>query len=216
MSFYNELRTQGDRLKFIRNFLGQSRSEFSTYFNLSINTLKSQESNVLPLTEKSAGKIVQALLKKGVPCSRNWLLSGEGNPEFVNLISTQESLSDLKIESFKQEQAISYEIQTFKKHNPHPIVVIISDDALLPHYEVGDYVGGIEQADNFYKLYGKVCIITTPEGETFVRVLHAGQLKHSFTLLCSNPQTILKEPIMHVKNIQTAAQVIWHRKKFML
>jgi len=200
-------KNSGGRIRLARNMLGFTRKKFEDVFKISVNTLQSWENGKNPLTQKGAKKLNQAFIQKGLLCSEEWLLDGEGvAPMLMNeaIEFPSEILEDI---------CILREIETFKAVNPDPIVIIISDNGMEPIYKIGDYVAGNKKInEEILSIIGENCIVETLQGDTFVRKILPGSKESIYNLVCLNIYTNLPPIIPDIK-IRYAAKIVFHRKK---
>ncbi len=221
MNIEQRLTTSGERLRRARILAGiTTRREFEKRHCISANTLQGWEQGKNPLSEKGARRVVKAFKSEGLICSVEWLIHGKGMPprpyEMVNAgvnesIRTDNALADLNL---REEEAIYKETQIFKTENPNSIVMSIADDALEPHYSVGDYVGGTRLTHHAINQYlGSACIIELENNLILPRFLHAGTKEGTYILSCTNPKT--KTAPLNYYNIRivSAAPILWHRRK---
>lgn len=199
------LSTPGERLKYARGLLGITRTSLETDHGLSHNTLAAWEIGRVPLTVKGAERLSKVFTNLGLICHADWLLCRTHEfPFFIQNNETNDEVLNANIHVLR-------EIEAFKVINPDPIVMMVSDDGMLPHYEPGDFVAGNKKTgDNIAKLIGTNCIIETNQGDIYFRKLLLGEKKNTFSLLCLNPSTLEKPFIADLK-LKSAAQVVWHR-----
>lgn len=185
--------------------LGFSRREFADKCGFSAATLQAWEDGRYPVPKKSMVKYIQTLFDCGVATSPEWFLSGEGLPP--------RPINKFSLSSIAEKDAILREINFFETENKNPIITVITDDTMLPFYNVGDYVGGkLISVDYAERYIGTFCIIKLVTGETLVRKLRPGSEEGRFNLISTNLDT--DSPAACLLNCEVAqiAQVIWHRK----
>ena len=196
--------TPSSRVKSLRMMLGFSRKKFEEVSGISAATMTAWETNKHPLSNKGAKKLVEALNQLNVNCTADWLLSGEGLPP--RILQTDHEFWELDTRILK-------EVMYFEKHNPSPIVSIISDDSMEPFYQHGDYVAGCQMLpDKAEQLIGRDCIVTLQTGQVVIRRVQQGKdgLLNLFSL---NLETQAENAFISNCKIQRIAQVIWHRRK---
>ena len=185
--------------------LGFSRREFAEKCGFSAATLQAWEDGRYPVPQKSMLKYIKTLFDCGLITSPEWFTKGEGlPPRPVNKLSTG---------SLSEKDAIFREINFFETENPNPIIKVIPDDAMLPFFAEGDYVGGkLVPVDQAARYLGTFCIVKLTSGETLVRKLKPGSHPECFNLLSTNLDSAAPMAFLLNCEIQQLAQVIWHRK----
>lgn len=214
---------RADRLKIARKLTGLTLEEIPEKFGISKHTFYAWESGRNPIRDKSIPKIINALRQVGVYCTSEWLMQGEGaSPRFRNEIPIEENDSSEiikkeipeKIPSVYAEMAIFSEIKTFQKVNKNSEVKIITDDAMMPLYAPGEYVGGIcffrEDIDK--KALNTNCIVQMQDGSYHVRHLSKGELPGTYDLSALNCNSKVTKCVLSNVSILSAAPIIWHRK----
>ncbi len=192
------------RLKGLRLQLGLSRKKFQEATGLSSNTLQAWELGKNHITEKGAVKLSLALDQMGIVCSVEWLLTGRGIPP-----RTQHSSQTQ--DSFDEEAKILKEVAFFEANNESSIVLIVTDDSMLPFYSEGDYVAGCQYpADQADMFIGKNCIVTLYSGNILVRRLNK-DVNGCYNLHSLNPDTQAENSYLKDCKIQRIAQIVWHR-----
>ena len=206
----SNLNTSGERIKLARNMLGLNRQDMERKFQISHNTLQAWEIDRLPLSKKGATRLSKVLLGLGLICSEEWLLHGSG--QFPFFLKEKQEFFD----NFDDEINILREAEVFRTLNPDPVVLMVPDDGMHPKFALGDYIGGNKRTGNdIKKLIGTDCIVTSIQGDTFIRRLLVGEKESCYTLSCINPYTD-QPPIISNIVLTSAAQVVWHRTKEIL
>lgn len=201
-----QLNSSGERVKFVRSILGLTRGSFEESTHISRNTLQAWENNKISLKSKSAMRLSNALTQLGLLCTEEWLINGIGSPPKFY----REEEANL-FEDLSHSVSITKEIAAFKSINRNSLVIMISDDSMLPIYNYGDFVGGIKCNNNFISLIGKNCIVETAEGYTLVRRLLKDEESENYILYCLNPLTC-ETPVLCNVTLKYAAPIVWHRK----
>ncbi|CAM4401337.1 MAG: hypothetical protein LEGION0398_MBIBDBAK_00245 [Legionellaceae bacterium] len=126
----------GNRIKFIRKLANIEQQELAKLAQISRVALSYYEKGAgrFKLTYKAAVKITEGLKLKGIICTPEWIITGEGEQPSL--------LQGININSDKQNSIKEKEIKLFLTH-PESVVIEIESDALLPFLKEGDYVGGI-------------------------------------------------------------------------
>lgn len=197
---------RGRRIQFIRkHLLGLSREKFCERPNFVIpHTLKSWElAWGSGLTEKGAGQIVERAKELGIYCTTAWLLYGIGR-EATRLTREIEL-------SAAAEKQVAIELLAFREQ-PNTIDSIIADDAMIPFFYPGNYVGGIIVED-IEMAINKDCIIVDNNNDIYVRILKYGEEPGRYNLVSMNqhPNFAKKE----IKNVlvKAVAPIVWLRRK---
>lgn len=215
------LNHSGERLRRARILAGIStRREFEEKYLISANTLQGWEQGKNPLSKKGAKRIIEALKNEGLICSLDWLLSGQGVPprafEMNKEVSAETDLENMLAQMhLQEEQAIYQELQTFKSHNPNPIIITISDDTMEPQFREGDYVAGVRltKPEDIQRHLGEPCIVELIDHTILARHLHTDTKLGYYTLSCTNHRS--KQGPLTIANAQiiSAAPILWHRRK---
>lgn len=220
MLIEKNLNSAGDRLRRARILAGiATRREFEKKYKISANTLQGWEQGKNPLSKKGAKRVIEAFKTEGLICSLEWLINGTGVPprpfEMVNgKITSEADLTNFfQNINLQEEQAIYEELQAFKTHNPNPIIITVSDNAMEPQFHKGDYIGGIRftRSEDIYPYLGQPCIIELADHTIIPRVIHADE--QGYTLSCTNFQTTIPPLNIFNTKIISAAPILWHRKK---
>ena len=211
---------RGKRLKNLRKMTGASRRLFAEKHEISPNTLQNWEDGKAGgLTEKGAKRVILALREEGIQVSKKWLLEGEGlKPYISDAIYTNSEINinenDIILPPTPEEIAIIAEIQALHTLYTDSIEYFIKDDAMCPHYEMGDWVAGVKRLNkDIVSVCGKVCIVGTLNGDIYLRYLRQGNIPEHYHLLCTNLNTTVKEPVLNNVELEFAAPIIWHRRK---
>ena len=213
---------KGERLRRIRHLANLSREEFCSDGDINLATLISWEVGRFGgLSSKGAARVIARVAKEGVFCSPEWLLYEVGTGPEVRadfkklhqLAGEAESDTTNNTTSSENEKIIE-ELILFRKLNKNAIDFIIEDDAMFPHYRVGDYVAGTKRfGEKIKSLVTWDCIVQTNDGRIMMRNLQAGPRIKSFNLIPTNLHTKVKDSIIYDVEIVTAAPIIWHRRK---
>ncbi len=201
------------RIKAARSIAGYAeRKAFCLKFNFPIATLEAWERGKNPLTQKGAKRLVEILRNLGIYCSEEWLIKGVGiSPRPLQEMSEGGGASS-SIGSLSNNLKIAREISTFITLNKEASVTIMRDDAMLPFYEKGDYVGGIKKkGTHLVEAINKRCIIELANGKTIVRQLYQGADPKTFNVSAINLNTKSQPIAQHNVEIISAAPIVWHR-----
>lgn len=212
---------KGVRVKRIRHLANLSREELCAGGEINLATLISWEVGRFGgLSQKGAMRLIARVAKEGVFCTPDWLLYEVGaGPQVVADYKkvTQADVIEpdqLSPNSFDESTVIVEELMVFRKLNKHAIDYIVDDDAMLPFYCVGDYVGGTKRlGDKVRALVGLDCILQTKDGRIVMRRLHAGPSANTYNLVGVNLLSTSKNAIIYDVEIHAAAPIIWHRRR---
>lgn len=210
---------KGERLKRIRNLANLSREEFCADGDINLATLISWEIGRFGgLSAKGATRVISRVAKEGVFCTKEWLLYEVGaGPEvrsdYKKLPTLSEQTKITETASSEQSKIIE-ELILFRKLNKNSIDFIIEDDAMHPHYRIGDYVAGTKRfGEKIKSLITWDCIVQTNDGRIMMRNLQPGPRVNSFNLISTNLHTKVKDAIIYDVNLVVAAPILWHRRK---
>ncbi|HUX78746.1 MAG TPA: hypothetical protein VMW10_03220 [Alphaproteobacteria bacterium] len=211
----NKRKKISQRIKVVRSLAGYSeRKTFCLRFGFPLATLEAWERGKNPLTLKGATRLVDILREVGIYCSEEWLREGKGiSPRPFEEISTELKVdpSDSVIALEKNLKA-AREVSAFITLNEGAVVTIIKDDAMLPFYEEGDYVGGIKHiGPSIKEAINKKCIVELSSGEILVRQLYPGIDPGTFSISAINLNTKKVRLTEHMVKIVSAAPILWHR-----
>lgn len=210
---------RGERLKRIRNLANLTRTQMCSEGDISVHTLSGWEIGRFGgLTYAGAVRVIKRVAQEGVHCSIEWLLNEIGvgptvASDYKAALAAQETDHD-ESNNTDEEKLIVNELLLFKQQNKNSIDFIVEDDAMTPHYSIGDYVAGKRRYKNKIEtIIGLVCIVQTAEGKTLLRTVMKGEKDNTYHLICSNSLTKIKEPIIYNTTLVSAAPITWHRKK---
>lgn len=211
---------RAERLRRVRNMANLSRKQMCDGSPINIYTYKGWElacHGGLPVD--GAERVVKRITQEGVVCSAEWLLYeiGQGPhiiPDFkkAKLDKTKPAQKTIAVSS--EEAKIVQEILLFRKHFPEVIDYQIEDDGTVPLYYPGDFVAGIKYfGKSINSLINQCCIVQTMDGQTLVRFLKCGSVANKFTLVCTNPQSLVKNPALYDVELASAAPILRHYRR---
>jgi transcriptional regulator with XRE-family HTH domain len=211
----------GERLKRARLLAGvNTRREFEDKYNISANTLQGWEQGKNPLSIKGAKRIASALKSEGLICSVDWLMYGQGMPPrsydalYIGTHDHVRKNTNLAYENIYEEEIIFREIQLFKQQDANTIVFSVIDDAMIPYFNLGDYIGGIRLFNEALKpFFNNFCIVELENHLIAVRCLQPGFEKDTYTLSCTNHKSTATPLNIFNTKIICAAPIVWHRRK---
>jgi len=211
-------KAKGERLRRVRYLANLSREEFCSDGGVNLTTLVSWEVGRFGgLSTKGASRVIARVAKEGVFCTLDWLLYEVGAGPEVNVDykkSQIKSKSNNSKNYAAENSVIIKELMLFKKINENPIDFVIDDDAMLPYYQINDYVAGTNRFDKkISSLIGLNCIVQINSGRIVMRNLQRGPRANSYSLIATNLQTKIKDSIIYDVELVSAAPILWHRKK---
>lgn len=211
---------RADRLKRLRNLANLTRSALAEKAKININTYTGYEvGRHGGLTKNGAEKILKVLAQEGVICTFEWLMHDVGaGPRVITDYKDITVAIETHITSFtsadKERESIIEELKFFCNRNEHAIDLIVNDDGMEPHYQMGDYIAGIKRFDQAIETaIGYDCIIQTTTGHTLFRHIKNKTADKRYTLICTNLKTQLDDVVLYKVEIISAAPVIWHRRR---
>lgn len=206
----------GHRLRILRALVGLSRKALVPH-GISSSTLQAwEEGKGNGLSKKGALRVIAAFQTLGIFCSIDWLLYDEGmGPRFANQTTTLLTATAYQQAEQAKQLAIAQELLTFRRENPQPIDMCVTDDGMLPVYRPGDYIGGCRFFDesDIQRLIGFDCIVETAFGDQLFRRVRPSPESGFFHLICINPDTCVTKTAIYNAKVASAAPVIWHRRE---
>ncbi len=210
----------GKRIKLARHLANLTRQDMLLHYGINPHTLHAWEKGANGLTEENAQKLFEVFQQRGLLISKAWLLYGEdprialSDIEAVNQSHSSVTGVMADILNVRADFKILEEIEYFQSHNAKAISTMIADEALMPLFAMGDYVGGIQCFDAvaFKTLVGSFCIISSQAGEVLVRKIVQHQKGLVFRIAGINPLAALNSPDYFDCAIQAAAPISrhWH------
>lgn len=210
---------KAERLKRVRNLANLTREDFCSNGEVNLTTLISWEVGRFGgLSRKGAESVIARVAKEGVFVTPEWLLHEIGvGPEVrvdFKKLPKQKAEPKSNIKMPAEKKRIIEELMVFRKLNQQVIDFIVNDDAMLPHYQLGDYVAGTKRFNEKIKtLVGYDCIVQTTDGRILMRNLQCGPRNNSFNLVSINLRAKTKNPIFYDVELASAAPIVWHRRK---
>jgi len=213
----NILGSVSERLKRLRKTLNLSRSFLSKKYGLSPDTLKSWENNQSNITKKGLEKCIDIYGNEGLLVSQEWLLTGKGlEPKTLLNINQylKQQESGLEQESINDEILLIQEADFFKSLSKNSVVIMVTNNDMLPFYQPGDYVGGrFNQNKNIESIIGSNCIVKI-DSKILIRRLTKNE-SGGVNLITTNPYYgSLSEPVIYDLEIEPnkIAPILWHRR----
>lgn len=211
-----DLNTPAKRLKHLRNLTRNKRPFFEEKYSIPIVTLKSWENGTTKISVTTAKKLVDIYLNEGLIVSEDWIINGSGlGPKNVSDVGKYFTDPNLEITESENEEEISMikDANIFKNSHNNAVIMMVSNDEMLPFYRAGDYVGGkLRLKNKIDTALNQDCIIYLKNGERFFRRL-VKDYHGRYNLLCLNPTINTAEPVLFNVEIESVAPVIWYRRK---
>jgi DNA-binding transcriptional regulator YiaG len=209
---------QGERIRKLREHTGLSRPQFSkkyAKYGLTKGALIAWEigrwRGGVPM--EGVQKLVKAFHDEGFAVTPEWLLTGSGISPLLNTPISQGGWSAPSV-AITDLQMILKELQFFRELHPRAVDAIVTDDAMMPLFNPGDYVAGERYTgDKINAAIGMPSIIQTQAGHILIRLLEQGELENTYTLSSINPYFKI-ELKSQEKNIEllSVAPIVWIRK----
>lgn len=211
---------RAERLRRVRNMANLSRKQICDGSPINIYTYKGWElacHGGLPVD--GAERVVKRVDQEGVVCSVEWLLYeiGQGPhiiPDFKKVKLDKVKTTQKTVSVASEEEKIIREILVFRQHFPEVIDYQIKDDGTIPFYYPNDFVAGVKFfGKNINSLVNQYCIAQTMDGQTLVRFLKPGSVSNKFSLLCTNPQSLVKNSTLYDVELASAAPILRHYRQ---
>lgn len=210
-----ELKTPGERLKFIRSLLRVTRAYLQEKYSLPEVTLKSWENGTTNITQTGAKRCVEIYLNEGIIVSEDWITEGTGLDPTASVTVSHyfATPTDKEFPIEDDEICMFRDANVFKESQPGIVIMVVSNDDMRPFYKPGDYIGGkMRFGDEIHTALNKDCIVHLKNGERFFRRLIKSHTD-GYNLTCLNPNETTSEPVLYNVKIEGVAPVIWHRWK---
>lgn len=210
-----KLTTTSKRLRYIRSLLRVSRAYIQEKYGLPEITLKTWENGTTKLTKSGLKRCLELYRSEGLVIGEDWITDGVGlDPTYsMNVSHYFATPTNKKLPVEDDEVAMIKDANIFKENNLNAVVMVVSNNEMVPFYKPGDYVGGKMRFEaNVETALNKDCIIYLKNGEHFFRRL-IKNIKGGYNLTCLNPSGVTSEPVLYNVDIEGAAPIIWHRRK---
>ncbi len=103
----------------------------------------------------------------------------------------------------------------FKRLSPNSTEMVVTDDAMAPHYSKGDFIAGIRYTGAAiieHAMYHP-CIVETTDGKVLFRQVQSDPNQSGrYRLDCTNPHTTATDSVLCGQELKFAAPVVWQRK----
>lgn len=210
------LRKRSERAVMLRETLGHSRAYFKDKYDLSPSTLQMWETfEKGGLGEDAAYRLSNIYQQEGLNVTPEWLMYGMGTDPLERFRIGSPGFGKIPTSSPSNDKNIGDELKYFHALNVGALHQMIEDDAFLPWLAPGDYVAGLPYYDSDIKnCIGHICIVELENGETLVRHIKAGSSDGCYTLVCTNPESMTSNRILHDCKLVLAAPIIriWKEK----
>jgi DNA-binding transcriptional regulator YiaG len=196
------------RMKSARMLTGLTQENFSVENDISLTSLKCWEMGRAVPRREGALSYVNAIKKKGIDVSLDWIFHGSGpGPTYVNGTQVEKPKTD--------SSYIEQQIELFKRNQLskglNPIVTEISDQDMVPQFKPGDMIGAFYVTMNEIASLQLNSIIETPwllmlDGKNFVpRFLVPGERGQVFYYS-------QKDPVIRSGSVGAIGRICWHYK----
>ena len=208
----------GARFRRARELCPLNRTDFCNKHGLNCYTVQSWELGRSFSRTTNITKFIEALADEGITCTEAWLMEEVGpgpcltssskDSVFVPPISTRQLK---KKTGTLSETLVQKEIALFSEHSlklgMDEVIIQISDDAMSPDYEPGEFIGAWRISnDQINQLHYTVCLIeTTPNHFLVRRLLREGD---AYILMALNKDI----PLIRLNQVTSVAEIIWRRR----
>jgi len=208
----------GERFRYARELCSLNRTDFCNKHELNCYTVQSWELGRSFSRTTNITKFIEALAAEGIVCTEAWLMEEVGPKPFLSspsnpgVFAPPITLRQLKKKSSNlSESLVQKEIALFCEHSltlkRDAVVMQISDDAMAPDYEVGEFIGAWrippDQLDHFHYA---VCLVETSLNHFLVRrLLKEGS---DYILMAHNKDV----PLMRLDQVTSIAEIMWRRR----
>ena len=210
--------TTGGRFRYAREISPIPRTVFCRKHKINYNTVQSWEISRNVCRSPNVTKFCRALAAEGIVCTEDWLIDGIGPQPY--LASSPEAgvyVPPIRVRQPKKktlespEDLVHKEIALFYDHSlkmqREGIAIQVSNSAMAPDYEAGEFIGGcripLNQID---RLHQTICLIEAKPHHFLVRrLLKEGE---AYILLATNKDS----PVICLDEITSAAEIVWRRR----
>jgi hypothetical protein len=208
----------GDRFRYARELCPLNRTDFCNKYDLNLYTVQSWELGRSLSRTTNVLKFIEALATEGILCSEAWLMEGIGpipslasSPGGGNFAPPITPRQLYKKSNNLYESLVQKEIALFCDHSlkmgMDGVVIQISDDAMSPDYEVGEFIGAWRvRQDQINHFHFVVCLVETIHNHFLVRRLLREQ--DSYILMALNQEV----PLIRLDQVKSVAEIIWRRR----
>ncbi len=209
-----EAHRRGQRLIQIRNTLGLSRLKFCEKFGFANTTVAQWEtlSGISPgINERHARRIIRAVESAGLIVQEQWLLYGSGEPPYLLRPAEKPPLNLFHYACMATKLAAIVE-ETLHQLGSGFQAWQLSDNAMQPEFNRGDYVIGImTEKSQWLELFNNhACLVTLEDHTHMVRVLREYR-PQQYLLIATNHKAANTAPqIIPASKIIAMSQIIIH------
>ncbi len=208
----NNASLRGDRIKSARMLAGYTRKAFADKFLIPVPTIRAWEEPPAGrngVTSSGTKRLIKVFQESGIYCTEDWILNGKGpGPTIVDRYN---DTAPEALITWGEEESILRDIESFKQNNHSAMVAVVTDRAMTPYYNYGDYVGGEKKTGrDICSLVGLNCIVEV-RNKTWIRRISMLDAENRYTLIALNMEVQGIEPVMFNVEITAAAQIVWHR-----
>jgi transcriptional regulator with XRE-family HTH domain len=207
------------RIQLLREMTKLGRREFAKKTGIPNSTLQHWEGDkIVGMTEKSATRLIKALVSLGIHCSYEWLIHGEGKPpQYLNKVTLENNNFPGLTADFnetKQNRNIQKELNLFLQLNKDAVSLVVPDNAMEPCFIAGEIVAGTRYyGQDIKKFVGMDCIVLIQGDTLHLRRLVKGNIGGCYHLSSTNAQTTAHKPFFYNVELVSAAPILWTRRK---
>ena len=195
----SQFQTLEGRLKYIRALSGFTRKELEQKYSLPEVTLKKWETGTLPRSKKGVERCLGIYKTENIFVTREWLEEGIGSyPRIIPNLTADDNPTTQILNMLKEKYYNSIEYE-------------VTDESMLPKYEVNEVVIGKVHDGDFSHLHNKDCIVMLKDQTILLRkFIWMGKGKYS--LIATNTLCAKNSVLMH-EEVNFLAPVLWHKLK---
>lgn len=208
----------GERFRLARELSPLSRKAFCAKHGLNWYTVQSWELRRNFSRGTNLTKFCQALVEEGIVCTEDWLIEGIGPTPYLE--SSKEAgtfVPPITSRQLKKQSPdllknlIQEEIALFTDHSQKMgrkgVAIQITDEAMAPDYEVGEFVGALSiPLDQIHRFHQVICLVEASPNHFLVRrLLQEGE---TYILLATNKDY----PLIRLEQITSLSEIIWRRR----
>lgn len=210
--------TVGERFRLARELSPLSRKSFCAKHDLNWYTVQSWELRRNFSRGVNVSKFCEALAAEGIICTEDWLIEGIGPKPYLE--SSQEASAYAPPITSRQlkkhtsnyiESLIQEEVALFCDHSQkigrQGVAIQISDEAMKPDFEYGEFVGALTiPEDKINHFHQVVCLVEAkPHHFLIRRLLKEGD---TYILLATNKDY----PLIRLEQITSLGEIVWRRR----
>jgi HTH-type transcriptional regulator, cell division transcriptional repressor len=197
---------QSERLKFLRSLTGLSIKEFSLLSKISQSTLSKCEAGIYNLSPSLAKKLIKTCFDNNIKCTIDWLMYGAGETAKTLDLPKESNNNFHNLEVLSLTKEIELLHETYKNLE----ILAITDDSMLPQFNIGDYVCGKSIDLNYILKYlDFACIVETKDGKK--RLRRIGYNSGKYFLFGTNTNFKGSSLFELEPEITKVSPIFWHR-----